>query len=108
MAMQRHINCMAFNYVGLRGVAHTFVDEYPLGEIMTWTFEQPVGILQARFELTIKQASHRQTWALLQLGKTENIETFYNCFTKACHHLKPAVSLVDQYWQWYVAMPDWV
>ena len=93
---------------GLRGVAHTYVDEYPLDEIMTWTFERLVDILRAPFELTIKHASHRQMWASLQLGKTENIETFYNRFTKACHQLKPAVSPVDQYRRWYAAMPDWV
>jgi hypothetical protein len=67
-----------------------------------------VEVLRARFELTIKQASHRQTWASLQLGKTENIEAFYDRFTKACHHLKPPVSPVDQYWRWYASMPDWV
>ena len=93
---------------GLRGVAHTYVDEYPLEEIMSWSFERLVEVLRARFELTIKQASHRQTWASLQLGKTENIEAFYDRFTKACHHLKPPVSPVDQYWRWYASMPDWV
>ena len=92
---------------GLRGVAHTFVDECTLEEIMTWLFDQLVEILRARFELTIKQASHRQTWASLQLGKPENIKTFYNHFTKASHHLEPGVSPVDQYWRWYAAMPDW-
>ena len=50
---------------GLRGVAHTYVDEYPLEEIMNWPFDRLVEILRARFELTIKQASHRQTWASL-------------------------------------------
>jgi len=93
---------------GLRGVAHTYVDEYPLEEIMNWSFDRLVEVLRARFELTIKQASHRQTWASLQLGKTENIEAFYDRFTKACHHLKPPVSPVDQYWRWYASMPDWV
>ena len=30
---------------GLRGVAHTYVDDYSLEEIMTWTFDRLVEIL---------------------------------------------------------------
>ena len=92
----------------LQGVALTHIDEWPMAEINSWPFAHMVEVLRARFELTIKQAAHRQQWATLTVGAKESLETFYDRFTKAAHKIKPPVSNVDQYWRWYQAMPDWI
>ena len=46
----------------LKGVALTHIDEWPLREIQTWSFDHMAEALSARFELPIKQAAHRQAW----------------------------------------------
>ena len=92
----------------LKWVALTHIDEWPMAEINSWPFAHMVEVLRARFELTIKQAAHRQQWQTLTVGGKESLETFYDRFTKAAHKNKPPVSNVDQYWRWYQAMPDWI
>ena len=66
----------------LKEVALTHIDEWPLMEIQTWSFDHTVEVLRARFGLAIKQAAHRQAWHALTMGAKESLETFYDRFTK--------------------------
>lgn len=92
----------------LKGSAYTHVDTFSVQEITSWSLDDLVSHLRARFELPVKQAEHREAFRALKMGTTETMENFYQRFQNTVKKLRPQPDEQALYWAWYFAMPSWI